>query len=143
MGKRVLRECFIEVDGVDLSDHVEQVTVHQEKEQVESTNFGGSGKEYVHGLSEDTFTLTFHQNFDTASVDDTLYPLYSDEEEFTTRVRPSSDDVGASNPEYSSARCKLFSYDGLDGTVGELSKIEVEIPAMGDGIARATEAPAG
>jgi len=50
MGKIVLRDCQITVNGVNLSDHVSSVEVHFVKDEVETTNFSGQGRERVAGL---------------------------------------------------------------------------------------------
>jgi len=137
MAKVVLRNCFIEVDGVNFSSHVSSVTINLSKDEIDTTNFGGEGKERAHGLKDDSFELNFQQDFDSASVDSTLYPLWDGEEEFEVVVRPTSAAVGAANPEYS-ATCILMEYQPLAGSVGELSETSVTFPAQRQGIVRAT-----
>lgn len=137
MAKIVLRDCFIEVDGVNFSSHVSSVTINLSKDEIDTTNFGGSGRERAHGLKDDSFELTFQQDYDANSVDDTLYPLWDDETEFTVKVRPKSGSTSANNPEYS-ATCILLEYTPLAGDVGDLSTTDVTFPAQRSGIARAT-----
>ena len=137
MAKLVLRDCFIEVDGTDFSSHVSSVTINLAKDEIDTTNFGGDGRERAHGLKDDSFELTFQQDYDANSVDDTLYPLWDNEEEFVVKVRPRSSAIGAANPEYS-ATCILLEYTPLAGDVGDLSTTDVTFPAQRQGIARAT-----
>jgi hypothetical protein len=137
MAKVVLRNCYIEVDGVAFSDHISSVTVNLTKEEIDTTNFGGEGKERAHGLKDDSFELNFQQDFDAASVDASLYPLWDEEDEFEVVVRPTSEPVSASNPEYT-ATCILLEYQPLAGSVGELSETSVTFPAQRQGIVRAT-----
>lgn len=137
MAKLVLRNCFIEVDGTDFSSHVSSATINLVKDEVETTNFGGDGRERVHGLKDDSFEINFQQDFAAASVDAVLYPLWDNEEEFVVKVRPTSSAVSASNPEYS-ATCILLEYTPLAGDVGDLSESEVTFPAQRVGIVRAT-----
>lgn len=137
MAKLVLRNCFIEVNGVDFSDHASSATINLVKDDVETTNFGGDGRERVAGLKDDSFEITFQQDFAAGSVDDVLYPLWDSEAEFVVKVRPTSAAVSPSNPEYS-ATCILLEYTALDGDVGDLSEAEVEFPAQRVGITRAT-----
>ena len=139
MGKLILRDCFIEVDDVDLSDHVSSVEVSLEKEEIDTTNFGGDGRERAHGLRNDSFTLNFQQNYDAASVDATLYPLYDEEGEFVVTVRPRSAVKDTDNPEYSGT-CILLSYSPMNGDVGQLSTTSVTFHAQRDGITRDAEA---
>lgn len=137
MSKVVLRNCFIEVDGTNFSDHVSSVTINLSKDDVETTNFGGDGRERVAGLKDDSFEVTFQQDYANASTDAVLYPLWNNEDEFTVKVRPTSAIVGVNNPEYS-ATCILLEYSPLDGDVGDLSETDVEFPAQRTGITRAT-----
>ena len=139
MGKLILRDCFIEVDDVELSDHVSSVEVSLEKDDIDTTNFGGEGRERAHGLKNDSFTLNFQQNYSAASVDATLYPIWDEEEEVTVKVRPRSSAVGTDNPEYS-ATCILLSYSPMNGDVGQLSTTSVTFHAQRDGISRTTGA---
>jgi hypothetical protein len=137
MAKLVLRDCFIEVDGTDFSSHVSSVTVNLAKDEIDTTNFGGDGRERAHGLKDDSFELTFQQDYSAASVDDTLYPLWDEEQEFVVKVRPRSTAKAADNPEYS-ATCILLEYTPLAGDVGDLSTTDVTFPAQRNGIVRAT-----
>lgn len=137
MAKLILKDCFIEVDNVELSDHISSVEVQLSKQEIDTTNLGGDGRERAHGLKDDQFTLNFQQNYDAGEVDDTLYPLWDDEEEFTVVVRPKSTPVGAGNPEYSGT-CILLSYSPLSGDVGSLSTTSVTFHAQRAGISRAT-----
>lgn len=132
----VLKDCFIEVDGVTLSDNSNQVTVNRNKNEVETTSFGSGGTRRAHGLSDDSFEIQFMQSFELASVDATLSDLQENETEFPVVVRPTSDPVGSSNPEYTGT-CILLEYTPLDASPGELSEISVTFPAQGS-IARAT-----
>ena len=137
MAKLVLRDCFIEVDGVDFSSHVSSVTINLVKDEIDTTNFGGYGRERAHGLKDDSFELTFQHDYAAGEVDDTLYPLWNDETEFVVKVRPRAAVTSASNPEYS-ATCILLEYTPLAGDVGDLSTTDVTFPAQRLGIVRAT-----
>jgi hypothetical protein len=137
MAKLVLRDCTLTINGVDLSDHASSVTINLVKDEVETTNFSGQGRERVAGLKDDTFEVTFQQDFASGKVDATLYPLWNNETEFTVTVKPTAAAVSATNPIYS-ATCILLEYTPLDGDVGDLSETEVEFFSQRSGIARAT-----
>jgi UTP:GlnB (protein PII) uridylyltransferase len=137
MAKLVLRDCFIEVNGVNFSSHVSSVTINLSKDEIDTTNFGGDGRERAHGLKDDSFELTFQQDYAAGEVDDTLYPLWDQETEFLVKVRPRSSAVSTSNPQYS-ATCILLEYTPLAGDVGDLSTTDVTFPAQRQGIGRAT-----
>lgn len=137
MAKLVLRDCFIEIDGVDFSDHCSSVEVSLKKAGVDTTNFSGGGKEQVAGLKDDEFTINLQQNFDAGQVDAKLYPLYDTEVEFVVKVRPSAGAASAANPEYS-ATCILLEYQPLSGKVGDLSETKIKFPTQRSGISRST-----
>lgn len=137
MSKIVLKNCYIDVDGVNFSSHTSEVEINLTKDEIETTNFGGEGRERAHGLKDDSFVINFQQDFDAASVDATLYPLWDEETEFTVTVRPTSQPVSETNPEYT-ATCILLEYQPLAGSVGELSETSVTFPAQREGISRAT-----
>lgn len=137
MAKIVLKNCKIEVAGVDFSDHVSQVEIQLKKASIDTTNFSGGGKEQIAGLKDDEFTVSFQQDFAAASVDAVLYPLYDLETEFTVKVRPTASAISTSNPEYSGT-CILLEYSPLAGKVGDLSDTKVKFPTQRSGIARAT-----
>lgn len=137
MAKLVLRDCYIVVNGVNFSDHASSVEVNLSKNEVETTNFSGSGRERVAGLKDDGFVINFQQDFGASQVDATLYPLYNLETEFTVEVRPTSSAASATNPKYT-ATCVLLEYQALSGKVGDLSETQVKLPAQRTGITRAT-----
>lgn len=137
MGKIVLRDCTITVNGVDLSDHVSSVEVNFVKDEVETTNFSGQGRERIAGLKDDSFVVTFQQDYAAGEVDQTLFPLYNDENEFTVIVKPTAAAVSPTNPSYTGT-CILLEYQPLSGSVGDLSETEVTFPSQRTGIARAT-----
>ncbi len=136
MGKIVLRDCQITVNGVNLSDHVSSVEVNFVKDEVETTNFSGQGRERVAGLKDDSFVVTFQQDYAVGEVNATLSPLYSNENEFTVIVKPTASAVSATNPSYT-ATCILLEYQPLSGSVGDLSETEVTFPTQRTGITEA------
>lgn len=137
MAKLVLRDCFIEVNNVPFSSHVSSVEVNLSKDEIDTTNFGGEGRERAHGLKDDSFEVNFQQDFAADMVDDTLYPLWDSEDEFDVVVRPKAGPVAPDNPEYT-ATCILLEYQPLAGDVGSLSETSVTFPAQREGIQRAT-----
>lgn len=137
MAKIVIRDPVITVNQVDLSDHASSVTITLTKDEIDTTNFSGQGRERKAGLKDDSFEVTFQQDYAASNVDATLYPLWDNETEFVVSVRPTSDSVSATNPLYSGT-CILLEYTPLDGSVGELSTTDVTFFSQRDGISRAT-----
>lgn len=137
MAKFVLKNCRVEVNAIDFTDHTSSVEVSLSKDDVETTSFSGSGRERVAGLRNEKFTVNFQQDFSAASVDATLWPLYQNETEFTVKVRPTASAISATNPEYV-ASCILLEYQPLAGKVGDLSDTSVTFPVQRGTLARNT-----
>ncbi|MFJ4828394.1 hypothetical protein ACIP79_00410 [Streptomyces sp. NPDC088747] len=137
MAKLVLRDCSIVVNSVDFSDHVSSVEITLVKDEIETTNFSGQGRERVAGLKDDSIVVSFQQDFAAGEVDATLYPLWNNETEFTVVVKPTAAAVSATNPSYT-ATCILLEYQPLSGDVGDLSETEVTFPTQRTGVTRAT-----
>ncbi|HEX7099662.1 MAG TPA: hypothetical protein VF377_10505 [Acidimicrobiia bacterium] len=131
MPKHVLKDVKVTVNAVDLSDHISSVEVMLSKDEVETTAFAGNGgRERIQGLEDDSFTLNFQQDFGTAEVDATLYPLFQSGSPFAVVVTPSTAAVSATNPSYSGT-CVLFEYQPLAGAIGDLSETSVTLPVNG------------
>lgn len=137
MAKLVLRDCYVVVNGVNFSSHISQVTVTLKKDSVDTTNFGGGGREAVAGLKGDGFEFNFQQDYASGNVDAVLFPLYDLEQEFVVEVRPTSAAVSANNPKYTGT-CILLEYTPLSGKTGDLSDTKVKMPSQRSGITRAT-----
>lgn len=137
MGKLVLKDCYVVVNGTNFSDHASSCEINMSKDEVETTNFSGSGRERVAGLQDNSFSITFQQDFAASSVDSVLFPLWNNETEFTVEIRPTSAAVSSSNPKYTGT-CVLLEYQPLSGDVGDLSETEVEFFVQRGTFTRAT-----
>lgn len=137
MGKLILKDCYIVINGTNFSDHSASVSVHLKKADIDTTSFSGQGKEHAQGLRDDMIEVTLQQDYANASTDAVLYPLYDLGTEFTVEVRPTSSAVSVNNPKYT-ATCLLSDYAPLDGKVGQLSDTKVKFLTQRTGVTRAT-----
>lgn len=136
MARQVLRNCYVEVNSVDFSDHCSSVEINVSKDDIDVTNFGGDGREHAHGLQDNSFVMNLQQDFAAAEVDSVLYPLWNNETEFTVVIRPTAAVVGPGNPEFS-GECILLEYKPLAGSVGELSETSITCVVQRDTFDRA------
>jgi hypothetical protein len=129
MAQKVLTDAFVSVNGVDLSDQVNSVTLTYEAEQKDDTMMGDGTRSNMPGLKNWSAEVTFGQNFDAAKVDATLFPLVGSSG-FTLLIREvKSTAVGATNPNYSGG-ATLASYPPLSGKVGEFHEVTAKfVPA--------------
>jgi hypothetical protein len=125
MAKFVLKDAVITVDGDDISDHVSEVTIETERDEVEVTAFGSQNKEYLAGLGDATITVTVFQDFSSNEIDQNMYQHSIEDEPFEVTVRPTDGPISATNPEYSLPAALLFNYSPISGGVGEAATTEL------------------
>lgn len=138
MAKFVAKTTTLVVNGVDLSDHVREVTVTSERDQVEVTGFGAANKEYVAGLGDATITADFIQDYAAGEVDATLFPLSVSDTPVVVATKPTTAAISATNPEYQ-LTALLLNYSPLAAQVGQASTTQVTfINASQTGLVRDT-----
>ena len=132
MAKQILRDAYIQVNGVDLSDHCSSITVETSAEEVDLTAFGDSGyREFGQGFKDATITATFFQDYASANVHATLQPLYDTGGTFAVHVKSSNDTTTSTNPRISLTTARMFGYSPLAGAVGEASTTDVSFRNAG------------
>jgi hypothetical protein len=124
MAKFVLKTAVVTVDGDDISDHVSEVTIETEREEVDVTSFGAANREILAGLGDATITLTVFQDFASNEIDQNMFQHSIENDPFEVTVKPTNAVVSATNPEYS-MQALLFSYSPIAGAVGEASTTEL------------------
>lgn len=135
MATLILKDAYVEVNAVDLSDHAHQVQLDYSADEVEDTNFGDDTHLFMADtLKNWSLTITFAQDFASGSVDDTLFSLVG--QATTVKLRPTTAVVGATNPEFSGTGV-LLSYPPMGGSVGERLTSEAQFSAASD-LTRAT-----
>jgi hypothetical protein len=126
MSKIVLTNVNVRVANVDLSAHINSVTLSSNSAEVETTSFSSAGHvTRVGGLKDDTIALGFHQSFAAASVEATIGSLVGTIG--TVVVFPSGTAISATNPRYT---CEVLftEWAPLDGSVGDLSTASITWP---------------
>lgn len=133
MAKFSAQDFVIEIDSVDFSSSLAAVTLDVSKEQLEITSFGDSARRYIAGLQDASVTLSFHQDFATGSVDETLWSALGGTVAIT--ITPSGT-VTSSSPQYQ-FNALVTSTQPYASNVGDLATMDVTWPVDG-AIARAT-----
>lgn len=138
MAIHVLTAASLVYNSVDLSDHVQSITVNMSAEDVDITAMGATSRAHAAGLRDDRVTVTFFQDYASAKVDATLAPLVANSTGATLVIKPTSSAVSSTNPSYTMTAI-LLEYPPISGTVGEANTIDVTfVPAAGSSITRAT-----
>lgn len=131
---KVLSDAFVDINGVDLSDHVESVTINYSAEVKEARVMGDTGVRRLSGLRDWSLNVAFRQDYDAAKVDATLQPLVGGSD-FPIKVRESkSDAIGTTNPEYQGNGLIDGDLGVVGGEVGEVHNVSVDILGA-DGLA--------
>ena len=91
---------------VDLTDHVQSITINRNFDELEVTAMGSSGRQYVAGLEVSTIAVDFLNDDSTGSVMQTLNALVGTQAAFkicqtTVAGTPSTATISATNPLYS------------------------------------------
>jgi len=139
MAKSILREAKVEVNGVDLSNHVQKVTVTKKADEQDVTAMGAKSKETLLGISDDMIQVTFYQDHAEGSVNRTLSPLQGSNTPFKIKVTHSSGSISKTNPAWEIEECILPEFTPLDGQVGSAETTDCSFkPAGGEGLKELT-----
>ncbi len=118
----------INIAGTDFSDSIAAVTLDISREQLEITAFGDSARRYIGGLQDSSVTLSFHQDFATGSVDETIFSNLGGT--VAVVIKPTSAAVSSSNPSFSFNALVVQSVP-FSSNVGDLATMDVTFPVDG------------
>jgi hypothetical protein len=120
---------YITFNAVDLSDHGKAGTITAEGEQLDSTTFGDSWREYIMGLKGGSVAIEFLDDFASGSVDATIWAAFSTGTAVAVAIRPVNATISATNPEYQFN--VLPNQWSLGGSIGELAGKTLTFPITG------------
>lgn len=118
-----LAQPTITVNTVSLTDQATAVTITRTVEALEATAFGDTARKYVGGLQANEVTLTLYASYAASETYATLAGLVGTTTNIV--VTPTNATVSATNPQYTITGAYLESLPVIDGTMGELSTIDV------------------
>ena len=131
----ILKNPSIKINNVQLNDHVAQIELAQEWDEVDTTVFDGSNAmSRAAGLEDSSLSITFLQDYAASSVDATISPLVAGTATF--EIFPAGTSIGATNPKYTGT-VLINSWTPLAGGPGERSEVDVDWPVVG-AVTRAT-----
>lgn len=139
MAKFVLQKPTIKVNNVDLSDHCSSVAIETNADDVDLTGFTETYHEHGVGLRDATMTADWFQDFQSASVDATLWPFVGGANAGgTVEVVVRQADVASGTASYTLA-ARIFNYQPLQGGVGDAAAINTTFQNAGTvGLIRGT-----
>lgn len=128
MAKFVLTNPAITINSVDLADHVASVTLTESYAEVPTTAFGDTAVTRVAGLGDHSITLSFHEDFASSEVHQTIYPLIKTTT--TVTVKPVNTTTTTDNPSFSMT-VLVTEWPIINGAVGDLASADVTWPISG------------
>jgi hypothetical protein len=135
LAKFVATQYNIKINSVDFTSSIAAVTMDTSAAEQEVTSFGNSSVQRISGLKDASVSLDFHQDFGSASVDATLFPLLGSQA--TVTVIPSGTVVSATNPSYTGVFL-VTEYSPFASSVGDLATLSVTWPLASGNITRGT-----
>ena len=109
----------VKVNSVDLSDHVNSVTLNRNFDQLEVTAMGDSGHRFIKGLEASSITLDFLNDTSSASVLQTLQAAWGTNVTLVL-LQNKGTAVSATNPLYTMTVLVNNTTD-INGATGDLS----------------------
>jgi hypothetical protein len=134
MAKLVLTDASVTINSVDLSDHVQSVTLNYNADQVETTSMGDTAHKFVGGLDNITCDVTMFQDLSASEVEATVFDLVSTTT--TVVIKATSGAVAADNPSYTLSDTYVASHTPVAGTVGDAAMTTINF--VGGTLAKAT-----
>ena len=129
MAKIVLTDAKVTINSVILSDHINNITIDTKDDIVETTGFGSTAaKTRVAGLADNSVTLDFMQDYASANVEATIYPLIGSTT--TVVIQPTSSSVSTTNPTYTFTAL-ISEWQPLKAQIGSLATASVTWPISG------------
>jgi hypothetical protein len=138
LAKQVLKNAYVSVNAVDLSDHVASVTVNDGFDEIDSTTMGMVAKSAFNGLADPSIEVEFFQDYASTKVDATLHPFnVAGAATCPVVVRPDSAAASATNPQYTLASRISGGYQPIAGAAGAPAMVKVTFKSFdGTGFTR-------
>ena len=108
----------VKVNSVDLSDHVQSITLNRSFEELTVTAMGDSGQKYVKGLEASSVTIDFMNDTASANVLATLQAAWGTHGTVVL-LQEKGTAVSATNPLYTMT-CLVNNTTDINGAVGDL-----------------------
>jgi len=124
-GTLVWTNAKVVINSVNLSDHVRKVSLHYGAEMQDETAMSKDTRINKPGLKTWSVDIEFNQDYAASEVNITLFALVG-AAAFPIKIQPVSDVLASNNPEFQ-GNAVLETYDGIDGSVGDLAIAKVTL----------------
>ncbi len=130
MSEQVLNDCYVSINGTDMSGYVTSVTLKLTQDIHEKTAMGDTMKDRLLGMRDWSLEVNFNQDYAVGTMDDDLYSVYNGGVAIAVIVRPESEAVSTSNPQYA-GNAIMDGYTPIGGSVNEMATTSVNFLAAG------------
>lgn len=122
MGTQIFKKAFLSIGGTELSTKaIDAVTLSFETEVQDDTHMGDDTRKNSAGLKNWSVGVELTADFGVGGAEDAIWSLFDAGAPVAIVLRPSTDAVGASNPQYSATGI-ITNYQPFGGSVGEQAK---------------------
>jgi len=136
LATQVLKNAHFTINSVDLSAHVNQISLSLTTDSPEDTAMADNARSFLPGLNNATITVSLNADYAASQTDATLWAIYSGAAAVAFIIRPAATAVSTSNPNYTGS-CVLTDFGTVDGSVGDTAGQSATFQVTGD-VARAT-----
>ncbi len=126
MAIQIMKDAFLEINGVDLSDHAVTLALADGQDAVETTAMGTGNRRFTPGLRRFSLAVTLLQDYAAGSVYATINGLIGTT--FPFEVRPSATSpVSATNPSFTGTGVIDGDIALVAGNVGDRVEVSFSI----------------
>ncbi len=136
MPSQDMNNCFVSLNGQDISAYVQSVQLSWKAETDDDAAMGDNTAKVIATRQNWSVKLTAKQDFANSALDSILWTVASGMAAVAFAVRPDAGSVSTSNPSYS-GNVVMISHDILSGSHGKLAKTSIDLAPAGD-LSRAT-----
>ena len=126
----------VKVNSVDLSDHVNSITLNRNFDELEVTAMGDSGHKFIKGLEASSVTISFLNDTATSSVLATLQAAWGTNVTIVL-LQNKGTAVSATNPLYTMT-CLINGTTDINGATGDLAVQDVTFNVSGTTVVTTT-----
>jgi hypothetical protein len=119
----------VKVNSVDLSDHVNSITLNRNFDELEVTAMGDSGHKFIKGLEASSVTISFLNDTAASSVLATLQAAWGTNVTVVL-LQNKGTAVSATNPLYTMT-CLVNGTTDINGATGDLATQDVTFNVSG------------
>lgn len=128
MAAFMLYNASVQVNSVDLSDHVTSITFTENAAELETTSMGDSNITLIGGLKSGSIDLEFNQDMQASETQATIRGLLGTVT--TVVIKSDASAVSAANPSWTFSAL-VTEWPSVNGAVGELATATVSWPLSG------------